>query len=52
MTTVHSDFFKIVKEGCGEAFTEIPPVRPDVVFIDGQVKLMKADAVDSWQLFF
>jgi hypothetical protein len=37
MTTVHSDFFKIVKEGCGEAFTEIPPVRPDVVFIDGQV---------------
>jgi hypothetical protein len=50
--TIHSDFFKIVKEGCGNAFTDTPPVRPDVVFIDGQVKLMKADAVDTWPLFF
>lgn len=50
--TIHSDFFKIVKEGCGHAFTPAPPVRPDVVFIDGQVKLMKADAITSWELFF
>ncbi len=27
-------------------------MRPDVVFIDGQVKLMKADAINSWSLFF
>lgn len=50
--TIHSDFFKIVKEGCAQAFTHAPPMSPDVVFIDGQVKLMKADAVTSWELFF
>jgi len=50
--TIHSDFFKIVKEGCQQAFTDTPPMSPDVVFIDGQVKLMKADAVTSWDLFF
>ena len=50
--TIHSDFFKLAKEGCGQAFTEAAPKRPDVVFIDGQVKLMKADAIDSWPLFF
>lgn len=50
--TIHSDFFKIVKEGCGHAFTDAPPLAPDVVFIDGQVKLMKADAITSWELFY
>jgi hypothetical protein len=50
--TIHADFFKIVKEGCSHAFTDAPPVRPDVVFIDGQVKLMKADAICSWDQFF
>jgi len=50
--TIHADFFKIVKEGCGHAFTDEPPLSPDVVFIDGQVKLMKADAIKSWELFF
>ncbi len=50
--TIHSDFFKLAKEGCAQAFTEAAPKRPDVVFIDGQVKLMKADAIDSWPLFF
>ena len=50
--TIHSDFFKLAKEGCAQAFTDAAPKRPDVVFIDGQVKLMKADAIDSWSLFF
>jgi hypothetical protein len=50
--TIHSDFFKIVKEDCGHAFTDAPPLTPDVVFIDGQVKLMKADAITSWELFY
>lgn len=50
--TINADFFKIIKEGCSAAFTEAPPVKPDVVFIDGQVKLMKADAIGSWDLFF
>ena len=52
LVAVVADFFKIVKDGCDDAFTDTPPVRPDVVFIDGQVKLMKADAVDTWPLFF
>ena len=50
--TIHSDFFKIVKEGCGHAFTDAQPLAPDVVFIDRQVKLMKADAITSWELFY
>lgn len=50
--TIHSDFFKIIKDDCGHAFTDAPPLAPDVVFIDGQVKLMKADAITSWELFY
>ena len=50
--TIHRDFFQFVKEGCGQAFTDAPPRRPAVVFIDGQVKLMKADAITSWEMFF
>jgi hypothetical protein len=50
--TIHRDFFQIVKEGCGQTFTDAPPLWPAVVFIDGQVKLMKADAITSWEVFF
>ena len=50
--TINSDFFKIIKEGCPKAFSENVPLKPDIVFIDGQVKLMKAAQVDSWGLFF
>ena len=50
--TIHADFFKIIKDGCGQAFSPAAPVRPDLVFIDGQVKLMKADSVTSWSVFF
>jgi len=50
--TINADFFKLVKEGCAQAFSEEAPVRPDTVFIDGQVKLMKAAQIDSWGVFF
>jgi len=50
--TIHADFFKLVKEGCAPAFSVEAPVRPDLVFIDGQVKLMKASQVDTWSVFF
>ena len=50
--TIHADFFKIVKDGCPQAFSDAVPVPPDIVFIDGQVKLMKADAITTWELFF
>ena len=50
--TIHADFFKLVKEGCAHGFSVEAPVRPDLVFIDGQVKLMKAAQVDTWSVFF
>jgi hypothetical protein len=50
--TIHADFFKLAKENCANAFSDTPPARPDTVFIDGQVKLMKSSTVDSWPLFF
>ena len=50
--TINADFFKLVKEGCAQAFSEEAPVRPDTVFIDGQVKLMKAAQIDTWNVFF
>ena len=50
--TINADFFKLVKEGCAQAFSDEAPVRPDTVFIDGQVKLMKAAQVDTWNVFF
>lgn len=50
--TIHADFFKIVKEACGSAFTAHSPESPDMVFIDGQVKLMKSEHVTSWPVFF
>lgn len=50
--TINADFFKLIKEGCPKAFSDTPPLRASTVFIDGQVKLMKADAVQTWSLFF
>ena len=42
--TIHADFVKILKNECPDAFTRTLPAQqaPDTVFIDGQVKLMKA----------
>jgi hypothetical protein len=44
--------FKLLKEECPHAFGDKTPVCPDTVFIDGQVKLMKAAQVDTWSVFF
>lgn len=48
--TIDSGWVKIIKKARPEAFTERLPagVRPDVVFIDGQIKLMKAEFVKTW----
>ncbi len=35
-----------------QEFSEEAPVRPDTVFIDTQVKLMKAAHIDTWGVFF
>lgn len=51
--TIHADFVKILKNECPDAFTRTLPAQqaPDTVFIDGQVKLMKADEVKTWAVF-
>ena len=51
--TIDAGFFKIIKSDCSSAFTSTLPTtcKPDTVFIDGQIKLMKADAVTSWSQF-
>lgn len=51
--TIHADFVKVLKEGCPKAFmdTMTREMSPNVVFIDGQVKLMKAESITTWSLF-
>ena len=41
----------MLKSKVPAAFTANCPVRPNVVFIDGQIKLMKSDAIRSWGSF-
>ena len=51
--TIDAGFFKIIKGECASAFVNDLPTtnKPDTVFIDGQIKLMKADAVRTWSSF-
>lgn len=51
--TIHADFVKILKSDCKQAFTEKFPLSqaPDYAFVDGQVKLMKPDSVQQWNVF-
>jgi hypothetical protein len=51
--TIHADFVKILKTDCKQAFTDKFPLSqaPDYAFVDGQVKLMKPDSVQQWNLF-
>lgn len=49
--TIHADFVKILKENNIEAFSDKLKFKPDLVFIDGQVKLMKAESINTWPTF-
>lgn len=49
--TIDSGWTKILKEGAPDAFTPDLAVKPHVVFIDGQINLMKADYIKTWALF-
>lgn len=51
--TIDSGWVRILKQGRPDAFTNRMPtgVTPSVVFIDGQIKLMKADYIKTWQQF-
>jgi hypothetical protein len=49
--TIDAGWVKILKKGAPHAFTARPPFAPAVVFIDGQIKLMKSDAIRTWEGF-
>lgn len=49
--TIDSGWTKILKTNVPRAFSTNKPAPADVVFIDGQVKLMKADYIKTWKLF-
>jgi hypothetical protein len=49
--TIDSGWVKVLKSGSPQAFTDSPPLTPNVVFIDGQIKLMKAAHITTWQQF-
>jgi len=51
--TIQADFIKVLKAECPKAFTDTMTrdQSPHVVFIDGQVKLMKAESITTWPLF-
>ena len=49
--TIDAGWVNMLKQRVPAAFTSHCPVRPNVVFIDGQIKLMKSDAIRSWGSF-
>ena len=49
--TIDSGWMQILKMGNPMAFTKNCPIIPKVVFIDGQIKLMKSDAIKTWESF-
>ena len=50
--TIDAGFMKILKKDvCPDAFVSQLQVCPDTVFIDGQVKLMKSNAIVAWSVF-
>jgi len=49
--TIDAGWVKILKTSVPRAFAAALPGRADIVFIDGQIKLMKGDYVTTWDAF-
>ena len=49
--TIDAGWVKILKTNAPRAFSDVLPARPDIVFIDGQIKLMKGDYITTWDGF-
>ena len=49
--TIDSGWVKLLKKNAPEAFSDALPEKPEVVFIDGQIKLMKGEHVRTWEAF-
>jgi len=50
--TIDSGWLQILKRECPLAFHSSLPCVPTTWFIDGQIKLMKAAWIDTWETFF
>jgi hypothetical protein len=49
--TIDAGWVKLLKKGAPHAFTARQPFAPAAVFIDGQIMLMKSDAIRTWEGF-
>jgi len=49
--TIDSGWVKLLKKNAPEAFSDALPEKPEVVFIDGQIKLMKGEHIRTWEAF-
>lgn len=49
--TIDASWIKLMKSQARHAFSKTCPVRPHVVFIDGQINLMKSDKIVTWNAF-
>jgi hypothetical protein len=49
--TIDAGWVSMLKKTVPVAFSTQCPVRPNVVFIDGQIKLMKSQSIRTWNSF-
>eukprot|EP00960_Hanusia_phi_P056857 763388-Hanusia_phi.AAC.8 len=49
--TINSEWIKIWKTACPRCFTNEPRFQPTIYFIDGQIKLMKSEHINTWEKF-
>ena len=49
--TIDAGWVKILKTNAPRAFSDALPARPDIVFVEGQIKLMKGDFITTWDAF-
>ena len=50
--TINSEWVSILKSSHAAAFKQSLPVVPVAWFVDGQIKLMKASWITTWEVFF
>lgn len=49
--TIHTQWMTILRQDASDAFTHAPQSPVHASFIDGQIKLMKSDAIQTWSHF-
>jgi hypothetical protein len=46
--TIHTKWMELLRTQAGEAFSSSLQHEVEASFIDGQIKLMKADSIQTW----